>query len=86
MAGAGNIGDIGRAPTPRKDQDVIPDEAYRASQDNIDHHTGRGGAGNEHVARSHDEKKAGSKPAAETSAPVGLADKLKHKLFGVIKK
>ncbi|QUC18215.1 uncharacterized protein UV8b_02456 [Ustilaginoidea virens] len=84
--GAGNIADAGRAPTPRKDQDVIPDAAYRASLDKQDYHTGRGGAGNEHLAHDHG-KKAAQRPAAnETETPVGLADKLKQKLLAVFKK
>ncbi|KAK2600238.1 hypothetical protein QQS21_005034 [Conoideocrella luteorostrata] len=82
--GAGNIGDIGRAPTPRKDQDVIPEAAYRPSHDNKDYHTGRGGAGNEHVTNGHDKKDA--QKSAEKDAPVGFADRMKRKLFGFMKK
>jgi hypothetical protein len=43
--------------------------------ENSDYHTGRGGAGNEHVAK---------KPT--TTTPMGLADKLKNKIMGVFKK
>lgn len=82
--GAGNIGDVGSAATNRKDKDIVPESAYRASQDTQDYHTGRGGAGNEHVANGH-EKKAAPK-AGENGAPVSLADKLKQKLFGAMKK
>lgn len=82
--GAGNIGDVGQSPTPRKDQDIVPEVAYRASQDNQDYHTGRGGAGNEHVAPSHGQK---SSQSDDTGTPVvGLADRLKKKLFGIIRK
>lgn len=84
FVGAGNIGDVGAAATVRKDQDIVPEAAYRASQDNQDYHTGRGGAGNEHVANGHDKKEA--QKASENGASVSLADKLKHKLFGAIKK
>ncbi|KAG5984942.1 hypothetical protein E4U55_002524 [Claviceps digitariae] len=85
--GAGNIGDIGRAPTPRKDQDIVPEAAYRTSQDNMDYHTGRGGAGNEHVAQKKSaDAGAGAHKADQGSAPVGLADKLKQKLFGILKR
>ncbi|GAB0135356.1 hypothetical protein EsDP_00003697 [Epichloe bromicola] len=82
--GAGNIGDVGRSPTPRKDQDIVPEVAYRASQDNQDYHTGRGGAGNEHVAPCHRQK--ASQKSDKTGTPVGLADRLKKKLFGTIRK
>ncbi|KAG5925751.1 hypothetical protein E4U42_003991 [Claviceps africana] len=81
--GAGNIGDIGRSPTPRKDQDIVPATAYRSSQENQDYHTGRGGAGNEHVA---EKKTAAAHKADEVHAPLGLADKLKQKLFGILKR
>ncbi|KAG5985796.1 hypothetical protein E4U43_005880 [Claviceps pusilla] len=82
--GAGNIGDIGRTPTARKDQDIVPEVAYRSSQDNQDYHTGRGGAGNEHVAQ----KKTGAAAhkTHEDAAPMGLADRLKQKLFGILKR
>ena len=61
---------------------MIPEIAVRPSQDNLDFHTGRGGAGNEHTA--HDEKKTADK-THHASAPVGLADRLKMKLFGAFK-
>lgn len=85
QTGAGNIGDVGSAPAARKDKDVVPESAYRASQDNQDYHTGRGGAGNEHVANGHGKKEA-DRTGEGAAAPVGLADKLKQKLFGVIKR
>lgn len=57
--------------------DVVPAEATRPSTENQDYHVGRGGAGNEHHAP--EEKKA-------STAPTGLADKLKAKIVGVFKK
>merc|ERR1712080_194971 len=82
--GAGNIGDIGSQSTQRKDRDVIPDSAVRSSTD-AHYHTGRGGAGNEHSSHK---KKTEPKHngTAEASAPVSLADKLKGKLMGALKK
>ncbi|KYK55407.1 hypothetical protein DCS_07370 [Drechmeria coniospora] len=81
--GLGNIGDIGRAPTPRRDQDMIPEAALRPSQD-TEFHTGRGGAGNEmHVPR---EKPAAAKTGGGGDAPISLADKLKARLFSVFQK
>ncbi|KAH6604705.1 zinc-binding [Trichoderma cornu-damae] len=77
--GAGNISDIGTAASHRNDTDVVPEAAVRASQDSQGFHTGRGGAGNEH----HAHEEAGAKP--RPVAPVGLADKLKMKLFGAFK-
>lgn len=82
--GAGNIADVGTAPTVRKDHDHVPETNVRDSQDNYDYHTGRGGAGNEHLAIDH-EKKAAEKQRAE-GGPVSIADKLKSKLFGAFKK
>lgn len=83
--GAGNIGDAGvkAPPTGRADKDVIPTEAIRVSTDVADHHTGRGGAGNEVKPT----KSANPVPDAPTTATgdihhIGLADKLKFKLFG----
>lgn len=63
---------------------MIPEAAVRASQDQQDFHTGRGGAGNEHTAIDH-EKTAAAKHRAD-GAPISLADKLKMKIFGVFKK
>ncbi|KND90273.1 hypothetical protein TOPH_05087 [Tolypocladium ophioglossoides CBS 100239] len=82
--GAGNIADIGTAASQRKDQDAIPEVAVRSSQDAQDYHTGRGGAGNEHTAVDLEKKAADE--ARLAGAPIGLADKLKEKLFGVFKK
>ena len=70
--GAGNIGDAGSKSLGRSDADLIP-EAAKRSEDSSRHHTGRGGAGNE-------EKPV--KTGDSYHAPVGLADKLKAKLFG----
>jgi hypothetical protein len=58
----------------------VPEAAVRPSTDNTDYHTGRGGAGNEHIAK----KPAAADKTAE--APVGLADRLKRKIFGVFNK
>lgn len=56
----------------------------RPSHENGDYHTGRGGAGNEHVAKKPEEE---GKPAGEgPAAPVGLADKLKRKVLGLFGK
>ncbi|KAH8905315.1 hypothetical protein BR93DRAFT_929563 [Coniochaeta sp. PMI_546] len=77
--GAANIGDPGRASTSRKDQDIIPEAAVRPSSENTDYHTGRGGAGNEHLAPG---KEHATRVADGATSPKGLADKLKHKLFG----
>jgi hypothetical protein len=79
--GAGNISDVGIPTTTRKDQDHIPEDVVRSSQDQYDYHTGRGGAGNEHLAIDH-EKKAAENQRATGSGPISLADKLKGKLFG----
>lgn len=77
--GVGNIADIGTAASHRKDTDFIPETAVRASQDVQGYHTGRGGVGNEH--RVEEQPDAKPRPVA----PVGLADKLKTKLFGAFK-
>lgn len=79
--GAANIGDAGRTSTSRKDQDIIPEAAVRPSSENSDYHTGRGGAGNEHLAPKH-----AADGTSGTSSPIGLADKLKNKLFNRGKK
>ena len=82
--GAGNIGDIGSVATSRKDKDIVPEIAVRPGEAH-DHHTGRGGAGNEQVAngtKKEEEQSSSTHPATH----VGLADKLKNKLFGAGKK
>jgi hypothetical protein len=56
--------------------DVVPEAALHPSKDDADYHTGRGGAGNEHIAKKPSQDKA-------AGAPVGLADKLKKKFLGV---
>ncbi|EGX90494.1 hypothetical protein CCM_06914 [Cordyceps militaris CM01] len=95
--GAGNIGDKGHPPTDRKDRDIIPEAAVRQSTDTGDYHTGRGGAGNEHTSAAHQHHGNGHKDPEGAAAaappgkeqlpppPVGLADKLKGKLFGAFK-
>lgn len=88
MTGAGNIGDVGVVSAIRKDHDIVPDAAVRASVDNQAYHTGRGGSGNEHAPNGHDKTghaNGDEKKAAVETAPVGLADKLKNKLFGTFK-
>ncbi|KAF4978056.1 hypothetical protein FZEAL_5521 [Fusarium zealandicum] len=85
--GAGNISDVGTKPGDRMDKDLIPEIAVRPSQDGRDYHTGRGGAGNAQTAgaeRKSQEKLVNERPAIV--APVGLADKLKAKIFGGHKK
>ena len=67
--GAANIGSPGLKATERNDKEAVPEVALRASQDEA--HVGRGGAGNVQHAE----------PKTKTH-PEGLADKLKHKLFG----
>lgn len=68
--GVANIGSPGLAAAKRNDKEVVPAEALRDEED-TNHHVGRGGQGNVHVA------KEGAK-----AHPTGLADKLKAKLFG----
>jgi len=80
--GAANIGDAHVPNKVRNDKDVVPEAAIRPSQD-TDYHTGRGGAGNSHIAPKDEGAKKG---AGDPVAPVGLADKLKHKIFGAFKK
>jgi hypothetical protein len=63
------VGSPGVKATERKDEVAIPEVALRASTDAENFHVGRGGEGNVHKAE----------PAPKH--PVGLADKLKNKLF-----
>ncbi len=65
----------------RADKVLVPEAAVRPSGDGSDYHTGRGGAGNEHVA-----KKPEPEAKVVGATPVGLADKLKSKIFGAFKK
>lgn len=76
--GAANIADAGQVSTARKDHDLVPEAALRPSTDNADYHTGRGGAGNEHLAPG---KEHGAHEQHHGASHKGLADKLKHKLF-----
>jgi len=71
--GAGNVGSPRITPTARKDTEAIPETALRHSIES-DHHVGRGGAGNE-------EHKGTAAPQEGSTLHVGLADKLKNKLF-----
>lgn len=68
----------------------------RPSTDTGDYHTGRGGAGNEHMAANSSNGQDGShkkdavaataQPLKEgATAPTSVADKLKHKLFAAFK-
>ncbi|KAF4122650.1 Protein of unknown function (DUF3602) [Geosmithia morbida] len=79
--GVGNIGDAGTLPSERRDSDMVPEEARKSLEPGEAHHLGRGGIGNEQPAPEDGKPKA---PAAEPKpkVPVGLADKLKNKLFG----
>ncbi|KAI1176198.1 hypothetical protein F4777DRAFT_547451 [Nemania sp. FL0916] len=82
--GAANIGDKEAPATPRTDKDVVPAEAMRPSIDG-DFHTGRGGAAN--VQRTDEPTTTKGQQAAAAKPPnQGLADKLKHKIFGAFKK
>ncbi|KAK4140303.1 uncharacterized protein C8A04DRAFT_32183 [Dichotomopilus funicola] len=77
--GAANIADPGVKQVTRLDKDLVPEEAVRPSHDaETDYHTGRGGAGNEHHAHKPE--------AGHVEAPVGLADRLKKKIFGLFGK
>ncbi|KAI0600284.1 hypothetical protein F4775DRAFT_547123 [Biscogniauxia sp. FL1348] len=79
--GAANIGDAAKPPTVRADKDVVPDVATRPSQEG-DFHVGRGGAANVHLAPETQKQKE-----KEQQKPnLGLADKLKNKIFGAFKK
>ncbi|ROT35461.1 hypothetical protein SODALDRAFT_320785 [Sodiomyces alkalinus F11] len=82
--GAGNIGDAGvkSAATGRADKDIVPPTAYRASTDGAEHHTGRGGAGNEVKPTESANPSPDAAPAGGDIHHIGLADKLKFKLFG----
>ncbi|KAL2161585.1 hypothetical protein VTH06DRAFT_8147 [Thermothelomyces fergusii] len=85
--GAANIGDAGQKQITRLDKDLVPEAAVRPSQDNVDYHVGRGGAGNErHVAKKPEGAGAAAAGGEGLVAPVGLADKLKRKLFSVFTK
>ncbi|KAI1390095.1 uncharacterized protein F4822DRAFT_400873 [Hypoxylon trugodes] len=86
----------------RLDREIVPEEATRPSTDNESFHVGRGGAANVHLSAQDREEKQQKKaekhdkhtstkvvdsPSAPGAAPTqGLADKLKHKIFGVFKK
>ncbi|KAB5579883.1 hypothetical protein GE09DRAFT_1167584 [Coniochaeta sp. 2T2.1] len=83
--GAANIGDAGKTAPSRKDVDIVPETAMRPSSENTDYHTGRGGAGNEHLAHHGDGapgKEHATRVADGAVSPKGLADKLKQKAFG----
>jgi hypothetical protein len=81
--GAGNIADAGKENSVRNDREVITPAAVRESSENTDYHTGRGGAGNEHLAPG---REHATRVYDGARSPKGLADKLKNKLFGMGKK
>lgn len=85
LTGAANIVDQNAA-EPRTDKEVVPDAALRPSTEDQDHHVGRGGAGNEHLAPGHEHHHDDGKKKVEGKAHKGLADKLKAKIVGVFKK
>ena len=72
---------MGSKSTERKDIDVVPDVAVRRSEES-NRHTGRGGAGNEQFAVPPTKEEPVKEEPAKHTTPVGLADKLKAKLFG----
>ena len=71
--GRGGAANVGGSPaikaTERQDKEIIPEVALRPSQDEV--HVGRGGAGNVQHADG----------STTPPHPMGLADKLKNKLF-----
>lgn len=69
--GVANIGSPKIEASKRTDHEAIPESALRPSSEHDTYHTGRGGEGNIHEADK----------AAKPKHPVGLADKLKNKLF-----
>ncbi|KAI3323450.1 hypothetical protein HD806DRAFT_496726 [Xylariaceae sp. AK1471] len=83
--GAANIADKNTpGAAARADNEFVPPEATRASIEG-DFHTGRGGAANVvHVPES--EHATGESGATTKNPNQGLADKLKHKIFGAFKK
>ncbi|KAI0408872.1 hypothetical protein F4802DRAFT_593734 [Xylaria palmicola] len=81
--GAANIADKAIPPAPRADKDFVPAEAVRPSMEG-DFHTGRGGAAN--VNRTADQPETTAAAPAAKPPNQGLADKLKHKIFGIFKK
>lgn len=86
--GAANIGDPGVKQTHRADKDLVPEAAIRPSSDN-DYHTGRGGAGNVELVKTKTKelvKDAPQDSKDKPEAPLGLADRLKKKIYGVFKK
>lgn len=86
-AGTGNIGDAHvRASLDRADHTIVPEAAVRPSADLSDYHTGRGGAGNEHLAPTEKAPATAGTTAAAEAPNMGLADKLKKKIFGAFKK
>ncbi|RQM07007.1 hypothetical protein DH86_00000143 [Scytalidium sp. 3C] len=75
--GRGGAANIGGSPAlkadQRKDHEIVPEVALRPSMEKENFHTGRGGEGNVHHAEP---------TPGKPQHPEGLADKLKHKLFG----
>ncbi|GIK01299.1 hypothetical protein Aspvir_005332 [Aspergillus viridinutans] len=81
--GAGNIGSPNVRPVSRAphDAEIIPELAIRKSADE-NYHVGRGGQGNVHLDEEARKEKEEKKRQHHQHHPEGLADKLKHKLFG----
>ncbi|KAJ5884908.1 hypothetical protein N7495_009418 [Penicillium taxi] len=85
--GAGNIGSPHVYPTAKAPGDVemIPELAVRNSTDEA-FHVGRGGQGNVQLDEEHLKEKEKAEKAEKAKKakgePLGLADKLKHKLLG----
>ncbi|EAW09438.1 DUF3602 domain-containing protein [Aspergillus clavatus NRRL 1] len=79
--GAGNIGSPNVRPTSKipHDAEMIPELAVRNSTDE-NYHVGRGGQGNVHLDEETRKEKEVKKK--QHNHPEGLADKLKHKIFG----
>ncbi|KAI9660177.1 MAG: hypothetical protein M1829_006513 [Trizodia sp. TS-e1964] len=73
--GVANIGSPGMKAPKRNDAEIVPQEAVRPNTEDTIHHTGRGGEGNVHIP---DKDKA--------PVHMGLADRLKRKIFGSKKK
>jgi hypothetical protein len=86
--GAANIADKETPSAMRADTDFVPAEATRTSIE-VDFHTGRGGAANVQRVSESENSKGGTTGAAvahHKNPNQGLADKLKHKIFGAFKK
>ncbi|KAI1083367.1 hypothetical protein F5B20DRAFT_461959 [Whalleya microplaca] len=83
--GVANIADADKPASTRADQEVVPEEAIRPSQEH-DVHVGRGGAANVALGSEDQKHKVTDSGTAGAAPNQGLADKLKHKILGVFKK